>query len=384
MSINTFFTPVRFGAVELPHRIVMAPLTRMRADSGGVPGAMNAEYYAQRADAALVITEATAISIQGRGIPHMPEFHTKAQIAGWRGVVDAVHARGGRIALQIVHNGRASDVAYMPDGSLPIGPSAIAIAGKVYMPDFSFADYQTPRALGTEEIPAIVEAFLQAALHGREAGFDAIELHGANGYLLNQFLEDGSNQRTDRYGGSYENRSRLLMEVVDAVKGAIGAERLGVRLSPYGTAGGMHDSNPAELYRFTISELSRRGLAWLHLIEGRASGLGRTDVMKTDALNNAELFGHLFDGPVISAGGYTPETAAAAIEAGHAAAIAFGRLFIANPDLVSRIRMHAALNAYDRKTFYGGDARGYTDYPALTPAPAAEMREAYYVERDSL
>ena len=369
MSINTLFTPIRLGAIELPHRIIMAPLTRMRADSDGVPGAMNAGYYAQRASAALIVTEATAISIQGRGIPHMPEIHTNAQIEGWRSVVDSVHARGGRIVLQLVHNGRASHVAYMPDGSLPVGPSAIAIAGAVYMPDFSFADYQTPRALDGEEMPAIVESFRQAALNAMEAGFDGVELHAANGYLLNQFLEDGSNQRTDRYGGSYENRCRLLLEVVEAVKAAIGALRLGVRLSPYGTASGMSDSNPMELYSFTISELSKRNLAYLHLIEGRASGLGRTDVLKMGAANNAELFGHLFDGPVISAGGYTPETAAAALEARQAAAIAFGRLFISNPDLVSRIRTRSALNGYDRRTFYGGDAHGYTDYPPLAAAP---------------
>jgi len=369
MPTNTLFRPLRLGAISLPHRIIMAPLTRMRANSEGVPGALNAEYYSQRASAALIITEATAISVQGRGIPHMPEVHTNAQIEGWRRVVDSVHAKGGRIVLQIVHNGRASHVAYMLDGSLPVGPSAIAIAGKIYMPDFSFADYETPRALGIEEIPAIIEAFRRAALNGIDAGFDGVEIHGANGYLLNQFLEDGSNQRIDRYGGSYENRSRLLLEVVEAVKAAIGGERLGVRLSPYGTASGMNDSNPIELYSFTISELSKRGLAYLHLIESRASGLGRTDVMRMDAPNNAELFGHLFNGPVISAGGYTPETAAVAIEAGHADAIAFGRLFISNPDLVSRIRTHAALNAYDRATFYGGGAHGYTDYPALDKLP---------------
>jgi N-ethylmaleimide reductase len=316
MGAETLFTPLRLGGLNLPHRIVMAPLTRMRADSNGVPRSLNAEYYAQRAGAALIITEATAISIQGRGIPHMPEIHTQTQIEGWRRVVDAVHARDGRIVLQIVHNGRASHVAYMRDGSQPVGPSAIAIVGKIYMPDFSFADYQTPRALDAAEIPAIVETFRQAALNGMKAGFDGVELHAANGYLLNQFLEDGSNQRTDDYGDSYENRSRLLLEVVEAVKGAIGADRLGVRLSPYGTASGMTESNPHELYSFVISELGKRGLAYLHLIESRASGLGRSDVITMNTLNNADLFGHLFNGPVISAGGYTPDTAAAAIEEG--------------------------------------------------------------------
>jgi N-ethylmaleimide reductase len=365
MTTNTLFTPLRLGALELPHRIIMAPLTRMRADANGVLGTMNAEYYAQRASAALIVTEATAISVQGRGIPHMPEIHTNAQIEGWRSVVNAVHARGGRIVLQIVHNGRASHSAYMPDGQLPVGPSPIAITSKAYMPDFSFADYEIPRTLEIKELPEIVCAFRQAALNAMEAGFDGVELHAANGYLLNQFLEDGSNQRSDSYGGSFENRSRLLIEVVDAVKSVIGSERLGVRLSPFGTAGGMSDSDPVALYSFTILELNKHALAYIHLIESRASGMGRSDVIRTDVLNNAELFSHLFNGSVISAGGYTPKTASAAIEAGYAGAIAFGRLFISNPDLVERIRTHNALNGYDRTTFYGGGTHGYTDYPAL-------------------
>jgi N-ethylmaleimide reductase len=365
MSIDALFTPIRLGAIDLPHRIIMAPLTRMRADEFGIPGPLSADYYAQRASAALIITEATAISVQGHGIPHMPEIHTREQAEGWKRVVAGVHARGGRIILQLVHNGRASHRAYMQDGSLPVGLSAIAISGKVYMPDFSFADYETPRALEIEEVPGIVKAFRQAAALGMDAGFDGIELHAANGYLLNQFLEDGANQRTDAYGGSFENRCRLLIEVVKAVKEAIGANRLGVRLSPLGTAGGMHDADPISLYSSVISALSEYGLAYLHIIEARASGLGRTDVMRTDALNNAALFSQLFQGPVISAGGYTPETAAAAIDLGYADAVAFGRLFLSNPDLVDRIRTHAAFNPYNRATFYGGGAHGYTDYPAL-------------------
>jgi N-ethylmaleimide reductase len=365
MSVNTLFSPLRLGAIELPHRIIMAPLTRMRADGHGAQGPLNAEYYAQRASAALIITEATAISARGRGLPHMPEAHTEAQMEGWVRVVSAVHAGGGRIVLQLVHNGRSSHSAYMADKSLPVGPSAIAISGKVYMPDFSFADYETPRALEIDELPAIVEEFRQAAVRGMEAGFDGIELHAANGYLLNQFLEDGSNLRTDTYGGSFENRCRLLLEVVSAVRNSIGAEHLGVRLSPLGTASGMHDNDPIALYTFVISALSKLGIAYLHMIEARASGLGRTDVLKLDAPNNAALFSHLFNGPVISAGGYTPETAASAITLGHAHAIAFGRLFISNPDLVERIRTHAPLNSYHRTTFYGGGAHGYTDYPVL-------------------
>ncbi len=365
MSANDLFTPIRLGDLDLPHRIVMAPLTRMRADQDGVPGPLNAEYYSQRASAALIITEATAISVQGRGIPHMPEIHTPNQIKGWRSVVGAVHSKGGRIFLQIVHNGRASHRSYMPEGMGPVGPSAIAISGKGYMPDFTFADYEAPRELTTGEIGDIVMDFRRAALNGMDAGFDGIELHAANGYLLNQFLEDGSNRRTDAYGGSFENRARLLMEVIEAVKGAVGAGRLGVRLSPFGSSGGMSDSNPPELYKSVITDLNQHSLAYLHLIEARASGTARTDVMRADALNNAKLFGHLFQGPVISAGGYTPESANHAILSGDANAIAFGRFFIANPDLVRRIQSHAPLNQYDRTTFYGGSGHGYIDYPAL-------------------
>jgi N-ethylmaleimide reductase len=365
MSVNALFNPGRLGAIELPNRIIMAPLTRMRADGHGAQGPLNAEYYAQRASAALIITEATAISARGRGLPHMPEAHTEAQMEGWAKVASAVHAGGGRIVLQLVHNGRASHRAYMVENSLPVGPSAIAISGKVYMPDFSFAEYETLRPLRIEELPGIVEEFRHAAARGMEAGFDGIELHAANGYLLNQFLEDGSNQRTDKYGGNLENRCRLLFEVISAVKDSIGAERLGVRLSPLGTASGMHDSDPIALYTFVISELSKLGIAYLHMIEARASGLGRTDVLKLDAPNNATLFSHMFNGPVISAGGYTPDTAVSAINLGHAHAIAFGRLFISNPDLVERIRTHAPLNSYDRTSFYGGGALGYTDYPVL-------------------
>ncbi|MEI9980219.1 MAG: alkene reductase [Edaphobacter sp.] len=365
MSENKLFTPTRLGDLDLPNRIVMAPLTRMRADQDGVPGPLNAMYYSQRASAGLIITEATAISVQGRGIPHMPEIHTQSQIKGWGTVVAAVHAKGGRIILQLVHNGRASHRSYMPEGMEPVGPTAIAIAGKGYMPDFTFADYEAPRELLTGEIADIVRDFRLAALNGMDAGFDGIELHAANGYLLNQFLEDGSNHRVDAYGGSFQNRARLLMEVVEAVKTAIGAGRLGVRLSPFGIAGGMSDSNPTELYKSVITELSQHSLAYLHLIEARASGMARTDAMRENTLNNAKLFGHLFRGPVISAGGYTPESANHAILSGDADAIAFGRIYIANPDLVQRIRTQAPLNQYDRTTFYGGSAHGYTDYPAL-------------------
>ncbi|HEY5892702.1 MAG TPA: alkene reductase [Chthoniobacterales bacterium] len=366
MNLKSLFTPLRLGALELPHRIVMAPLTRMRAGAGGVPTAMNATYYGQRVAAAMIITEATCVSQQGVGYPNVPGIFSAEQIAGWKLVTNAVHARGGRIVQQIVHNGRMSHSAYMPDRSVPVAPTAIISAfGQAFTPDFQLVPFETPRALETDEIPGIVESFRQAALNSREAGFDAVEIHGANGYLLDQFLHDGSNKRTDGYGGSLENRARLLLEVVDSIVDAIGKDRLGVRLSPYGTFGDMVDSDPITLYKFVIGELGKRGLAYLHLIEARASGVSLAEDPTEKFAYNAEIFRSAFDGPMISAGGYTPESAAEAIEKGNADAVAFGRFYIANPDLYERIKGKSSLNKYDRPTFYGGGDHGYTDYPTL-------------------
>jgi N-ethylmaleimide reductase len=371
MNTDILFRPLSLGALTLPNRIVMPPLTRMRAGPGGVPTALNAEYYAQRASAGLNITEATAISVQGHGYPQMPGIHTPEQVAGWRLVTEAVHARGGRIVLQIVHHGRWSHSSYNPDGSLPVAPSAIAPPGKAYTPTFEQLPYGTPRALETGELPAIVAEFRQAARNGREAGFDAIEVHGANGFLLDQFLQDGSNRRTDAYGGTIENRARLLLEVLDGVASDIGKDRVGVRLSPHGNLGGLSDSDTVPHFSHVIGELSRRGLAYLHLIEPRASSVGFADDASVDSADNASLFRRLFDGPMITAGGYTPAMGADAIEHGLADAAAFGRMFIANPDLPERIRAGAPLNAFDRSTSYAGDAHGYTDYPTLQVAHAA-------------
>jgi N-ethylmaleimide reductase len=365
MSIATLFTPLRLGAIQLPNRIVMAPLTRMRAGANNVPTALNAQYYAQRSSAGLIISEGTAVSAEGQGYPSSPGIYTTEQIVGWRGVTDSVHDRGGRIVLQIQHNGRNSHSSLLPNGSLPVAPSPIPPNLPGFTKDFQQVPIEVPRALETEEIPVIVGTFRQAGLNAIEAGFDGVEVQGANSHLIEEFLEDGTNQRTDVYGGSKEKRVRILLDIVDEVTAAIGPDRVGVRLSPFGQYGGIHDSNPLELFTFVIQELDKRRIAYLHLIEAKGSEMGLTDELHEDAVNNAALFREMFNGPLLSAAAYTPESAALAIEKSHADAIAFGRLFIANPDLVARIKKNQTLNAYDRSTFYGGGAHGYTDYQTL-------------------
>jgi N-ethylmaleimide reductase len=365
MSTGILFTPLRLGAIQLPNRIVMAPLTRMRAGANNIPTALNAEYYAQRSSAGLIISEGTAVSAQGQGYPSSPGIYTIEQIAGWRGVTDTVHAHGGRIILQIQHNGRNSHSSLLPDGSLPVAPSPIPPNLPGFTKDFRQVPIEVPRALETEEIPVIVGTFRQAALNAIEAGFDGVEVQGANSHLIEEFLEDGTNQRTDAYGGSKENRARILLDIVDEVTAAIGPDRVGIRLSPFGQYGGIRDSNPLELFTFVIQELDKRRISYLHLIEAKGSEMGLTDELHEDAVNNAALFREVFHGTLLSAAAYTPESAALTIEKNHADGIAFGRLFIANPDLVRRIRERTPLNAYDRSTFYGGGEHGYTDYKTL-------------------
>ena len=340
----------------------MAPLTRMRAGAANVPTALNAEYYAQRASAGLIISEGTAISPQAQGYPNAPGIYSVAQIAGWRAVTDRVHGCGGRIVMQMAHNGRNSHSSLVPDGSRPVAPSAVLPSIPALTKDFQQVAAETPRALENSEIAVIVSSFRQAALNAVEAGFDGVELQGANSHLIEQFLENGTNQRTDAYGGSKENRARFLFEIVAAVTAAIGVDRLGVRLSPFGQYGGIHDSNPMELFSFVIKELSDRRIAYLHLVEARGSEIGLTDELHENAQNNAALFRSAFEGPLLSAAAYTPESAAEVIDKKHADAVAFGRLFVANPDLVERIRQNRPLNPPDRSTFYGGGAHGYTDY----------------------
>lgn len=375
MKLPALFSSLQLGALSLPNRMVMAPLTRMRAAPGGIATSLMVDYYAQHASAGLIVTEGTAVSPLAHGYPASPGIYTPEQIVAWRAVTDRVHRMKGRIFMQIQHNGRGSLPAYNMDGSLPVSPSAIPYVGKVYTPTFEPRDPPAPRALESSEIGVLIDTFSRAAANAMAAGFDGVEIQGANGHLVDQFLCDGSNRRTDNYGGSIANRARFLLDIVDSAISAIGANRLGVRLSPYGQYGGIFDSDPISLFTHVSRELNSRKVAYLHLIEARGSEIGITDVLHANAPDNAQLFRPAFLGPLISAGAYTPESGALALDNGRADAIAFGRLFIANPDLVARVRQGADLNTPDRSTFYGGAARGYTDYPTLKPQPIAEVCE---------
>jgi N-ethylmaleimide reductase len=353
----------------------MAPLTRMRAERPSLtPRALNAEYYAQRATpGGLIIAEASPVLATGFGNPGVPGIYSEAQIAGWRSVVDAVHAKGGLIFLQLWHVGRVSHSSYQPGGMLPVAPSAVPISAelKTMTADGKPANYETPRALETAEVAGIVDAFRQAATNAMKAGFDGVEIHGANGYLIEQFLQSRSNLRTDQYGGSIENRARFLMEITQAVIGVWGASRVGVRLSPYGIANDSGEADPMPLYSHVVQALNPLGLAYLHFIEPRSSGAGRAEVNHQNVPSAMVLFRPIWKGILITAGGFTGETANAAIADGHADAIAFGRIFISNPDLPRRLREGLPLTPYNRATFYGGEEKGYTDYPVygeLEPA----------------
>ncbi|NMO15425.1 alkene reductase [Pyxidicoccus fallax] len=356
MSQQPLFTPFTIGSLKLPQRIVMAPMTRNRAGPEQVPTPLMAEYYAQRASAGLIITEATQASLQGYGYPNTPGIHTDAQVEGWRRVTDAVHARGGRIYVQMWHVGRISHPVMQPGGALPVAPSAIAAEGTLFTTEGPKA-FVTPRALELAEIPGIVREFAEGARRAKEAGFDGVEVHGANGYLLDQFLRDGSNHRTDAYGGTVEKRARLLLEVTEAVAGVLGADRVGVRLSPTNPFNSMSDSDPEKTFGYAAGELSRLGLAFLHVMAPVADP--RTPTL-------LPLIRERFRGPLMTNGGHTLQSANAVISDGLADLVAFGVPFLANPDLPERLRQGAPLNTPDKATFYGGDARGYTDYPALT------------------
>lgn len=364
MSDITLFSPIHLGALNLAHRVVMAPLTRMRSTQpGDVPNALMAEYYAQRAtQGGLLIAEATQVSPQGKGYPGTPGIHSAEQVAGWKLVTDAVHARGGKIVLQLWHVGRTSHPSFH-GGALPVSASAIKPAGQTMTADWTMADTVTPRALDLAEIPALVQSYADATRHAQAAGFDGVELHSANGYLMDQFLETGTNHRTDQYGGAIENRTRLPLEVLDAMIAAWSADRVGIRISPYGKFGDMSNTDTPALFTHYIGELSKRGLAYLHMIEARADGGAEAAV--EGAPDVIAEFRHLFAGPVIAAGGFTAESAKAEVATGRADAVAFGRFFISTPDLVARLRSGAAFNRYNRATFYGGTEVGYTDYPAL-------------------
>ncbi|RME35864.1 MAG: alkene reductase [Gammaproteobacteria bacterium] len=351
-------SPIDLGPYHLPNRVFMAPLTRNRAP-GTVPNALMAEYYAQRATAGLIISEATPVAAHGHGYPDTPGIHTTEQVAGWRGVTEAVHARGGHMFLQLWHVGRISHPSLQPDGALPIAPSAIRPQGEAVTPEGP-RPFVTPRAVTLEEIPGLIEDYRRGAANALEAGFDGVEVHAANGYLIDQFLRDGTNHRTDRYGGSIENRCRFLLEVVEAVTGVWGPERVGVRLSPLNPFNDMHDSDPRATFTRVVEALDRFGLAYLHVTEWGSDEPGAAGP-PFDLQELRRRWGRVY----VANGGYDQARAEAAIREGRADAVAFGRLYIANPDLVERFRRGAPLNIPDPATFYGGDAHGYTDYPTL-------------------
>ncbi len=364
MDSSVFAKPVRFGAIELANPVVMAPLTRLRNSPKGVPGALAASYYAQRASAGLIISEATVIRPDGVGYPCSPGIWLPEQVRAWSEITEAVHQAGGKIVLQLWHVGRISNSSLQPGQGLPIAPSAIAAEGMGMTADWKSEPFPVPRALPIEEIPQLVADYAQAARNAKLAGFDGVEVHGANGYLPDQFLQDGSNRREDAYGGPITNRARLLLEFVDAAIGVWGNDRVGVRLSPYGTLNGMADSDPIALFRHVIGELDTRSIAYLHLVEPRTGSPGARDE-HIDAPLTRQVFRPFFHGPLLSAGGYDRADALAALSDGNVDAVAFGRHMIANPDLPERLLIDAPLNPYDRRTFYGGGAEGYTDYPTL-------------------
>jgi len=353
--LSNLIEPLQVGELNLPNRIVMAPLTRCRASAGRIPNALMAEYYAQRASAGLILSEATSVSPQGVGYPDTPGIWSDAQVEGWRRVTKAVHAAGGRIFLQLWHVGRISHPDYL-DGELPVAPSAIAPQGHVSLlrPQ---QEYVTPRALETAEIPGIVEAYRKGAENAKRAGFDGVEIHGANGYLLDQFLQDSTNKRNDIYGGSIENRARLMLEVTDAVISVWGAGRVGMHLAPRGDAHTMGDSNPLGTFGYVAEQLGKRGIAFIFTRESLGENRISPELKKR------------FGGVLIANEGFNRETAQQVIAAGEADAVSFGKNFISNPDLPRRLQLNVPLNAYHPETFYGyglQDPRvGYTDYPSL-------------------
>jgi len=352
------FSPVVLGSISLKNRIVMAPLTRNRAGEGGVPQAINATYYAQRASAGLIVTEATPISAMGHGYPALPGIYTDAQVAGWKKVTDAVHTKGGKIVIQLWHVGRISHPSLLPNQALPVAPSAIKPAGQAFTYQ-GLVDYVEPRALDVSELPAIVQDYVHATKSAIAAGFDGVEIHAANGYLLDQFLRDGTNHRTDQYGGSIENRARLLLEVTQAVVNVIGADKVGVRVSPVNPFNDMSDSNPQAVFNYVANALNQFNLAYLHAVEGGIHGGGKADPF------DFSVFRKQFKGAYMANLSYDKKRGNQAVASGHADVVAYGVPYIANPDLVERFQQDAPLNEADSNTFYGGAEQGYTDYPAL-------------------
>jgi N-ethylmaleimide reductase len=365
VSATDLFNPVQLGPYGLRNRIVMAPLTRARAQPGDVPSLLAPEYYGQRASAGLIIAEATQISPQGKGYAWTPGIYDAAHVEGWRAVTRAVHEQGGRIFLQLWHVGRISHPSLQRDQQLPVAPSAIAPKGKAFT-ETGFMPYVTPRALETEEIPGIVDDFRRGAQNALAAGFDGVEIHAANGYLLEQFIRDSTNKRTDRYGGSRENRARFLLEVADAVVAVWGGERVGIRLSPVSPANDLGpDSDPQATYSHVVAALNALGLVYIHIIEGATQG-----PREVPGGFDLQILRRLFKGRYIANNGYDLALAIEARRRNLADLIAFGRPFIANPDLVERFRIGATLSPLDPKTLYGGSAKGYVDYPTMAQRQA--------------
>jgi N-ethylmaleimide reductase len=368
------FDPTKYGDIEVANRVVMAPLTRNRSPKA-IPNDLNVTYYEQRATAGLIVTEGTPITQQAQGYADVPGLYLKEAVEGWKKVTDAVHSKGGKIVTQVWHVGRISHVSLQPGGVAPVAPSAIPAGGKTYIinPDGSgaFADTSAPRALERHEIAGIVDDFRKGARAAIDSGFDGIEIHGANGYLIDQFLKTGANQRTDDYGGSIENRARFLLEVVDAVSDEIGAGRVGLRLSPVTPANNIEDDAPQPLFNYVVEQLGPRGLSFIHVIEG-ATG-GDRNYSQGDKPFDYHQLKDVYrqaggKGGWIVNNGYDRDSATKAVESGYADGVAFGKLFIANPDLVQRFKDNAPLNTPDNTTFYGGGAKGYTDYPTLESA----------------
>ena len=356
---SDLFAPVQLGPLTLANRIVMAPLTRSRAGVADIPSEMAIEYYVQRASAGLIIAEATQVSPQGKGYVYTPGIYSTDQVQAWKKITDGVHAAGGRIFLQLWHVGRISHPSLQPDGVLPVAPSAIKPEGKAFTED-GFVPLVTPRALATSEMREIVEQYRTGAENALAAGFDGVEIHAANGYLLDQFLRDKTNKRTDAYGGSIENRARLLMEVTAAVVEVWGGDRVGIRLSPLSTFGDIADSNPQALFSYVVEQLNAFKLVYLHVIEGDTGG-----ARELPGGFDPQILRRLFKGAYMANNGYDRQMALDARSSGSADLIAFGRPYIGNPDLVARLRIAAPLVQPDPATMYGGGAEGYIDYPVL-------------------
>jgi N-ethylmaleimide reductase len=375
------FQPFQLGPYRLPSRIVMAPLTRSRArQPGNVPYAMNALYYAQRASAALIISEATQVSMQGQGYAWTPGIHSREQVEGWRLVTEAVHKAHGRIFLQLWHVGRISHPSLQPDNMLPVAPSAVRPNGKAFIEGESghgeLVPFVEPRALQLQEMPYIVAQYVRGAKNAAEAGFDGVEVHAANGYLLDQFLETSTNRRTDAYGGPVANRARLLLEVVEGVAHVWSPDRIGVRLSPLSTFNEMSDENPEETFGFAAEKLSGYGLAYLHLVNPAMQAIEKGVEADPRAMAMVKLLREKYRGTLMLAGGFDEKTAEAWLEDGKADLIAFGRKFLANPDLPERFRAEAPLNESDPSTYYAGGQKGYIDYLSLAQLRGDEPKPA--------